>query len=97
MKYVFASAAEEDLRKACHFYAVHASIAISEAFAVEAKRVVELIASNPNPGTSLNSKFRTYPLRNFPFKVIYQVLHDHVRVMALAHTSRRPDFWRVCS
>jgi toxin ParE1/3/4 len=37
---------------------------------------------------------RRIPLRRFPFFVIYRNLEDHVEVMALAHTSRRPNYWR---
>ncbi|MTW11721.1 type II toxin-antitoxin system RelE/ParE family toxin [Pseudoduganella eburnea] len=94
MKYFFVAAAEDELRQAHNFYAKHTGHVISEAFAQEAKRIVELIAANPKLGTSLGPRFRAYPLRNFPFKIIYQILPDHVRVMAIAHTSRRPGFWR---
>jgi len=37
---------------------------------------------------------RRIPLRRFPFFVIYRVLSDQVEVMALAHTSRKPNYWR---
>lgn len=94
MKYAFGAAAEDDLRDAHQFYVQQASAAIGDAFAAEVKRVAELISSNPHLGTALNSRFRTYPLRNFPFQVIYQVRIDHIRIIALAHTSKRPGFWQ---
>jgi plasmid stabilization system protein ParE len=37
---------------------------------------------------------RRIPLRRFPFVVVYRDLPDHVEVMAFAHTSRRPGYWR---
>ncbi len=36
---------------------------------------------------------RLYP-RKFPYSIFYQVRSDHVLVMAILHTSRRPGYWR---
>ena len=32
-------------------------------------------------------------LDRFPFTIPYQIAHDGVVIVALAHTSRRPDQW----
>lgn len=37
---------------------------------------------------------RRVPLRHFPFFVIYRQQGDHVQIVALAHTSRKPNYWR---
>jgi plasmid stabilization system protein ParE len=37
---------------------------------------------------------RRIPLRHFPFFLIYRRWSDHMQVVALAHTSRRPYYWR---
>jgi plasmid stabilization system protein ParE len=61
---------------------------------------VERIARNPlefslmevrdNPGD-----IRRVRLRNFPLLIIYQVLADEVLIVAFAHTSREPEYWRA--
>ena len=33
-------------------------------------------------------------LERFPFKVVYVVRGRHVLVVAVAHTSRHPDYWK---
>jgi hypothetical protein len=33
-------------------------------------------------------------LRRFPFLIIFRVIRDGITVIAVAHTSRSPDFWR---
>ncbi|HTJ43209.1 MAG TPA: type II toxin-antitoxin system RelE/ParE family toxin [Kofleriaceae bacterium] len=34
------------------------------------------------------------PMSDFPFTVVYRVIDDEVIVIALAHQSRRPWYWR---
>jgi toxin ParE1/3/4 len=36
---------------------------------------------------------RVAPLDRFPFTIHYQITHEDLVVLALAHTSRRPDYW----
>jgi plasmid stabilization system protein ParE len=33
-------------------------------------------------------------LRRFPYSVVYVELEDEIRVLAIAHGSRQPGFWR---
>ena len=33
-------------------------------------------------------------LRRFPYAIVYVELDDEIRVLAIAHTSREPGFWR---
>jgi len=32
-------------------------------------------------------------LDRFPFTIPYLIIHEDIVVLALAHTSRRPDYW----
>jgi putative addiction module component (TIGR02574 family) len=36
---------------------------------------------------------RVAPLDRFPFTIPYQITYEDIVVLALAHTSRRPDYW----
>lgn len=38
--------------------------------------------------------FRKYFVDRFPFKVFYMELADRIWIVAIAHASRRPDYWR---
>jgi hypothetical protein len=40
------------------------------------------------------AEVRFVKLRNFPYVVFYAVLDGEVLVVALAHTKRRPGYWR---
>lgn len=36
---------------------------------------------------------RSYPLKRFPYRIVYQLEADKLVVIAFAHTSRRPGYW----
>lgn len=38
---------------------------------------------------------RRIPLKHFPFFLIYRQQNDHLQIVALAHTSRKPNYWRI--
>ena len=60
---------------------------------------LNVISENPQiwrrwPGApSLDPSIRRAVLRRFPFAIAYQSLTDRIRVLAVAHTSRRPFYW----
>jgi toxin ParE1/3/4 len=53
------------------------------------------IRRNPKLGSPYKStRFRRLRLRRFPYNIFYAELEDVTWVVAIAHTSRRPDYWR---
>lgn len=98
MKLVIDEEAQEECRQQVEWYAARNPRAASrlEALIVTA---VERIARDPfefpllevrnNPGD-----IRRARVTDFPLLVVYQVLKDEVLIVAVAHTSRRPGYWR---
>lgn len=63
----------------------------------EIQTAVALIADHPSIGEPVHRTrglVRRVPLRRFPFFIIYRERDDDVQIVALAHTSRRPNYWR---
>jgi toxin ParE1/3/4 len=61
--------------------------------AVEA--VLKLIETNPRRGWSYGKRgYRVLPTARFPYLVYYIERDDAVRVMAIAHERRQPDYWQ---
>jgi plasmid stabilization system protein ParE len=46
------------------------------------------------PPSARRSDLRIAVLDRFPFTIPYLIVGDEVVVLALAHTSRRPEYWR---
>lgn len=51
-------------------------------------------AGHPVPGVEPSVGARRVVLKRFPYTVVYVELGEELRVLALAHTRRRPGYWR---
>ena len=60
----------------------------------EVERVVALLCEFPNIGERLDEHRRRFPLRRFPFGIIFRVEGDTLRILAVAHRRQRPGYWQ---
>ena len=93
MNVSIAAAAEADLAEAAAFYLREAGMTVSRVFLAEFERAIGLLAEQPNIGASWRRSIRRLPLRRFPYRVLYDVRADEIRVLAVAHQRRKPGFW----
>jgi toxin ParE1/3/4 len=83
-----------ELREAAAFYSERAGADLGLAFVAEFERVVKMIQQNPLAGTALRANRLVYPLRRFPYSVMYYLAKDaELRIIAVAHQRRRPNYW----
>lgn len=57
-------------------------------------RAVSEIAASPTAWPLIEGEYRRHQLRHFPVGIIYRILSDHVRVLAVMHLHRHPDYWK---
>lgn len=86
--------AERDLIDGARYYAREANAELGLAFIAEFERSVEVLCAHPQLGPVWRGSTRRFPLRRFPYNIIYQLRADEIRVIALAHQSRKPGYWR---
>ena len=94
MKYSLHPGAEGDLRDAAEFYREHADSALSHALLGEFERSVGMLLRHPALGALWRYGKRRYGMKRFPYSLIYLVSGEEIRVLAVAHHSRRPGYWR---
>ena len=94
MNYWLHPEAYEDLREAAEFYRDQAGTALSRPFLAEFERSVALLLEHPQLGAIWRHGKRRLVTRRFPFSIIYTVVEDQLRILAVAHHSRRPGYWR---
>jgi plasmid stabilization system protein ParE len=66
----------------------------AENFAKAFDQAIEHIQQSPGRWPVYFKRCRRYTLRRFPFTIIYQSGPSLTRVVAVAHGSRRPRYWR---
>jgi plasmid stabilization system protein ParE len=93
MKYEFHPEAEQELYEAASRYESELSD-LGLRFVDEVERVIQLLLEQPELGSRLDEAMRHFVLRRFPFSIVYAVLSDLVYVVAIAHGSREPGYWR---
>lgn len=92
MNYSVHPQAADDLAAAAAFYARSGSSRVAGAFLVEFERAANLLAENPGFGTPFDLPRRTYPLRVFPYSIVYKPTDQGIRVLVVRHQNRAPSY-----
>jgi plasmid stabilization system protein ParE len=66
----------------------------AEAFLAELDQAIERVVASPNLWPTYLHGTKRYLMRRFPYGVVYRIVDDLVSVIAVAHTRRRPGYWR---
>ena len=84
--------AQRELRSGTTFYeAQHPGL--GKDFVFEVRRLCRHIVETPRLGTEIQPGVRRRMVRRFPYAVLYAVENSEIIVLAIAHQSRRPDYW----
>ena len=94
MRVKFHPEARQDLREGKAFYRQRSPLA-AVAFANEVDTAVARVAEAPlrYPEGELGTRSFSFPWR-FPYTLIYTLRDSRVVVVAFAHHSREPGYWR---
>lgn len=86
--------AREELKAAVEWYRLR-DHAVAARFLKRVRARFDLLAVVPNAGSLFEvSGVRRMMVEGFPFVVVYVVDGGTVTVIAIAHTKRRPAYWR---
>ena len=88
----FHPGAELDIAEALDFYAAQAGPLVAQRFLAEVERVVNLLVEYPGFGTPASRGRRVYPLRVFPYSVVYRAGESGIRVLVVRQQHRRPGY-----
>ena len=89
----YSAAAKRELTDVVKYYDQQRS-GLGEEFLNDVRRVAELLDENPELGRMLRDGCRSIVLNRFPFSLMYELEDTGVRILAVAHQKRRPDYWR---
>jgi toxin ParE1/3/4 len=89
---VYHPQAEAEVIEATRYYESR-SAGLGFVFLAEMQRAENRIAANPEASPRVRGDIRRTLLRRFPYGLMYADEADRIRVIALAHSKRRPFYW----
>lgn len=89
---IFHPAAAREIEEARDWYGER-SLSAEQGFLADLNHAVEQVLAAPLRWPRYKAKTRRYVFRQYPYSLIYRTADDLVRVLAVAHDSRRPQYW----
>lgn len=86
--------ANSELDEQAFYYEVREP-GLGQRFMEEVDAALAILLSQPRLGHPLGDGFHSYILDEFPFALIYKIKGEQLRVVAIAHNRRHPDYWRT--
>lgn len=93
MKFYFHPDAEAEFDRGVEYYEQRQP-GLGLEFAEEVYATISRIIQYPDAWSALSKNSRRCLINRFPYGIIYQVKSQHLRIVAVAHLHRRPDYWR---
>ena len=90
---IIAEEAEHELAGSVAFYEKRES-GLGLDFERAVQEILKKIASSPERWPAGKYGTRHYLMQRFPFVIHYLDLPDRIWIVAFAHTSRKPDYWK---
>jgi plasmid stabilization system protein ParE len=90
----FHPAAREEFREMLRWYRAKSGIASTEFRMAVANAVMEIVDA-PHRWPKYLHGTRRFVLRRFPLSVVYLDDPDSVTIIAVAHSKRKPGYWRT--
>lgn len=92
MRLRYLATAQAELRDAIIWYRVR-SLAAARHFNEEVIIAEDLLRAHTRIGKRVGKEARSLCVNDFPYSLIYLIESEEIIVVAVAHHSRRPDYW----
>jgi toxin ParE1/3/4 len=90
---VFHPLAEQELLDAAIYYEEQ-KVGLGLEFLEEVEHAVNFLTQYSEAGSKVRGSVRRLTLPKFPYFLLYRILeNDQIRILAVAHHKRRPQYW----
>ena len=87
------AAASAEAEAALEWYSARSAFA-AFAFLLELNHAVTSVSETPQRWPRHEKNIRKYVFPKFPFVLYYQLTEQKIQIIAVAHSKRRPDYWK---
>ena len=84
--------AEHELNEAARYYDLE-SPGLGVAFLKEVDRCIKALQKHPESGPVVAGEIRRRLLPGFPYGILYRIMPDEIRILAVMNLKRRPMYW----
>ena len=88
----FNELAETELNDAIGYYETEQA-GLGAAFLAEVRRSTEAIGEHPKANPIIGGTVRRRLCARFPYALLYEHHVDQIRILAVMHLKRRPNYW----
>lgn len=93
MRLIYHPDAERELIEAAHFYEQRVNT-LGAQFLEAFGQAIGTIRQAPYRYRLVEADIRRYIMRRFPYAIYYRIPTNELRILAIKHHSRHPDYWR---
>ena len=90
----FHPAARREFDEAFDFLAADSPDA-ARRFLRSTQAAIRVVREYPEAGRPLGGTARRFPIRPFPYQLVYLADAGDIQVIAIAHERRRPEYWQA--
>jgi toxin ParE1/3/4 len=89
---IFHLLAEQELLDAVSYYEEQET-GLGLEYLGEVEHAVNFLMRYPEAGSKVRGSIRRLTLPKFPYSLLYRVMEEQIRVLAMAHHKRKPQYW----
>jgi toxin ParE1/3/4 len=90
---VFHPLAEQELIEAAAYYQEQ-KLELGLEYLEEVEHAINFLIRYPEAGSIIRGSIRRLILPKFPYSLLYRLLeNEQIRILALAHHKRKPQYW----
>lgn len=90
---MFHEEARAEFLEASHYYEDRVA-GLGQTFIDDVEQGTDEILGYPEGCAFCSENLRRKILKRFPYSLLYTVEADRIRIIAVAHHKRRPEYWR---
>ena len=89
----FHPAARREILRAFDWYRQEASPLVATGFLDDFEQTLALLKCHPEIGETGSSRTRRLVFQRYPYTVVYRLAGKRLEIVAVAHHSRKPEYW----